>query len=192
MFTTNDDRNRAGNVGEFTKWRFGFTNGRLSLGKWGVGKFFLKENERMKPESYQLNASDNLTKHEFVSIGRRGQFKKIILFQRIEETDFYELLFGDFDDLTGRVDYVNTTDNGDMKEILSTISRALFQFTEKNPDAKVVFRGSTPSRTRLYRIAISKNYEFAKQHFDLFMFNKGEVFRFEPNASCEGFMIARK
>ncbi|WP_441296087.1 DUF6934 family protein [Sphingobacterium luzhongxinii] len=42
------------------------------------------------------------------------------------------------------------------KKVLSTVARAVLDFTEQNPQAIVMAEGSTPSGTRLYQRGISE------------------------------------
>lgn len=48
------------------------------------------------------------------------------------------------------------SNNHDTKKVLSTVARAVLDFLEQNPQAIVMARGSTPSRTRLYQMGTAE------------------------------------
>ena len=52
--------------------------------------------------------------------------------------------------------------------------------------------GSTPSRTRLYRIGISNNLSEIKEDFNVFGYLKNQWTPFEKNQNYEAFLIVRK
>ena len=52
-----------------------------------------------------------------------------------------------------------------MEKVIATVVQTLFVFFEKYPDNDVYFEGSTLSRTRLYRIILSKELTDAKKVF---------------------------
>ena len=64
---------------------------------------------------------------EFVSEGKKGSTHKLIKFNETSLKNFYNLAFGDKNILTG--DLV-ITDNGDSKQVLSTVVSAVYAFTE--------------------------------------------------------------
>jgi hypothetical protein len=58
---------------------------------------------------------------------------------------------------------MSVSNNQDMETIISTIIRTIQVFLTFQPTAKVLFMGSTPSRTRLYRGIINKYLAQAEQ-----------------------------
>lgn len=69
---------------------------------------------------------------------------------------------------------------------------ALYAFFEKNPDAFVYATGSTPARTRLYRIGINKFYKEVQNDFYLFGQVDQKMYVFEPGREYDGFLARRK
>ena len=70
----------------------------------------------------------------------------------------YNLGFGDkMEDEA--IDDNTDSKNGDSDKILATISNTIYIYTTVYPERSILFLGSNSARTRLYRMAISKNYE---------------------------------
>ena len=66
----------------------------------------------------------------------------------------YNLAFGDYNEKTGQVNHIAVTNNGDSKKVLATVIQALYIFFNRYPTCIVIAKGSTKSRTRLYRMGI--------------------------------------
>jgi hypothetical protein len=75
---------------------------------------------------------------------------------------------------------------------LATVAAALYAFFDKNQDALVYATGSTPARTRLYRMGITRFYEEIQHDFYLFGRRNKEFFEFEIGKEYEGFLAQRK
>ncbi len=121
----------------------------------------------MKLDQYKLTAEQDFTTFEFISEGSRGRIIKVVQFQQIDETEVYNLAFGDINLLTGKLDDKIVTDNGDSKKVLATVVAAIYSFTERYPDAWVYALGSTKTRTRLYRIGINKYFDIVDNDFSI-------------------------
>ena len=150
----------------------------------------------MNYERYEsVSGSKDSLEFEFTSIGARGDFKKIIQFTPTSNPDIYNLGFGDkLED--GGIDDMVRNDNQDRNKILATIAATVYEFTAVYPDKMVFFSGSTPERTRLYRMAISMNLIELQSDFEIYGVNADgqeyvmEVFRKGKNYS--GFIVKRK
>lgn len=118
-------------------------------------------------DHYQLKAEQDFTIFEFLSEGPKGKISKVVQFQQIEETDVYNLAFGDFNTVTGELDDKIVTDNGDSEKVLATVVAAIYSFTTHYPDTWVYAIGSTDARTRLYRMGINKYFDIAKNDFNV-------------------------
>lgn len=66
------------------------------------------------------------------------------------------------------MDYYSISDNGDREKILATVVSCLYAFFNEYPGVYVYATGSTPVRTRLYRIGISKHYKLIEDDFNVF------------------------
>ena len=63
------------------------------------------------------------------------------------------------------LDDLAISNNGDTEKVLGTVVAALYAFFDRHPGAIVYATGSTPGRTRLYRMGITKFYEEIKNDF---------------------------
>ena len=146
----------------------------------------------MKIDKYALIIGSNRTVFEFVSEGINGAIPKLILFQLVSEPNFYNLAFGDKDPLSGDLNDLAVSNNGDTDKVLATVVDALYSFFDEHPNAIVYATGSTPARTRLYRIGITRFYNEVKRDFFLYGRLKNRFVDFEPGKDYEGFLAKRK
>jgi hypothetical protein len=146
----------------------------------------------MKIEKYALKAESSLTVFEFISEGPKGLIRKMIQFQGTNEPNLYNLAFGDKDPITGLIDDLAVSDNGDTEKVLATVVSALYAFFDKHPDAFVYAIGSTGARTRLYRMGITRFYTEMIQDFDLYGQIGDDFYEFEIGKDYKGFLAQRK
>jgi hypothetical protein len=146
----------------------------------------------MKQPKYLLTAADDFTIFEFVSEGTHGTIHKLIEFTPTEITGLYNLAFGDKDEITGAINDEVITNNGDMEKVLATVVEAVYIFTNNTPNCLVYATGSTLSRTRLYRIGISKYLDEMQKDFYIFGEQNDQWLSFESGINYDGFIIKRK
>jgi len=146
----------------------------------------------MKIDRYHLKSDETLSVFEFITIGPKGAIRKIIHFQPTYTPGLYNLAFGDKHPVTGEVNDFAVTNNGDTDKVLATVVAALYTFLDKNPETLVYATGSTPARTRLYRMGITRFYEEIQQDFFLFGRTNKEFYEFEIGKEYEGFLAQRK
>lgn len=83
--------------------------------------------------------------------------------------------------------------NGDSEKVLATVVATVYLFTDKFPGCAVFATGSTPSRTRMYRIGITKYLEIIKKDFDLYgLLSAANFEQFQPGTNYSGFLVIRK
>ena len=150
----------------------------------------------MRYEKYEniVTSSDKL-EFQFISDGPKGKIIKLIQFTQTQNSEIYNLAFGNLRD-DGLIDDETTNDNKDRNKILATVAASVYEFSSHYPDKMVFFCGTTPNRTRLYRIALSLNYEVLKKDFHIYGIQKNAD-TFERAAFCKGveyygFIIKRK
>ena len=146
----------------------------------------------MKLPRYELIAEKSLMVFEFTSEGAKGQIPKLIKFSETALKGFYNLAFGDKDLKTGDIDDKAISNNGDSEKVLATVVSAVFAFTDLNKDVWVYATGSTKSRTRLYRMGITKYFDEVKQDFHVFGMLDGEWHEFEKGIDYTAFVVKRK
>ena len=120
------------------------------------------------------------------------QYVKLQTFNQLVYLGVYNLAFGDKHLTTGEIDDLAKSNNGDTEKILATVITALYAFLDKNPEAFVYALGSTPSRTRLYRMGITRFYEEMQENFILFGRIGKEFYKFGIGMEYEGFLAQWK
>ncbi|MDB5248279.1 MAG: hypothetical protein JWQ40_2673 [Segetibacter sp.] len=68
----------------------------------------------MKLEKYQLKSSEELLSYEFISEGPKGLIRKRIQFTLVNGDQVYNLAFRDKDPVTGAIDDLAVSNNGDQ------------------------------------------------------------------------------
>ena len=146
----------------------------------------------MNHQKYQLKADDILSTYQFLSEGPKGKIVKLIQFTATNYHDVFNLAFGDKDTKTGQIDDKVISNNSDSEMVLATVVSAIYAFTDKHPDAWIYATGSTKSRTRLYRMGITKYMKEVKQDFEIF----GEINKawesFDKKIDYESFFLKIK
>jgi hypothetical protein len=150
----------------------------------------------MKHERYDVvESSTDKLEFTFFSEGPKGKIAKVIQFSKIMNIDAYNLSFGNYNK-DGSIDDETTNDNKDRNKILATVAIAISEFTALYPDKLVFFCGSTPERTRLYRMALTINMKELEKDFHIYGVFKGiNIFTRVPfikGVDYYGFMIKRK
>ncbi|MFI5187702.1 MAG: DUF6934 family protein [Chitinophagales bacterium] len=139
-----------------------------------------------------FDISTDATVFEFISTGPKGDIKKIIQFTPTKAEGAFNLAFGNIND-DGSIDDTTANDNKDRDKILATVAAAVYDFTERFPDRYIFFTGSTKERTRLYRMALTLNYEELAEIFGIWGLTDETGFEpFEKRRSYTGFLIKRK
>ena len=146
----------------------------------------------MKLDKYSVLKSYTQHSFEFVSEGQKGRIKKIVKFEKIPNTDFFNLAFGDEDNKSLEVDDLVVSNNGDSEKVLATVAFIVIEFLKLFPESLVYATGSTPTRTRLYQIGISNNLLEIENGFKVFGVIGNEYEPFERGKNYEGFVITIK
>ena len=150
----------------------------------------------MKHERYEgIISSPDKLEFKFFSEGPKGRIAKVIQFARLFDSDIYNLSFGN-PEADGSIDDKTTNDNKDRNKILATIAGAIYEFTALHPDKFILFSGSTPERTRLYRMALSIHMDELTLDFEIYGLLMGidsqEMVAFNKSGNYSGFIIKRK
>lgn len=147
------------------------------------------------PKYTELKVSAEFDEFEFVSEGIKGNILKKIQFSKTELPDIYNLGFGDKTE-DGTIDDSVDSKNGDRDKILATIGNIVYLYTSIYPERSILFLGSNDARTRLYRMAISKNYDELNKDFHIFVLveQNDKIIKvpFKHDVTCLGFLIKRK
>jgi len=146
----------------------------------------------MKLPKYPLASSDRLMTFEFISEGPKGLIHKLVRYQLTNLKDVYNLAFGDKDYSTGNIDDTIISNNGDSEKVLATVAATVYAFTDKYPAAWIYATGSTKSRTRLYRMGITKFLSEVAEDFEVLGERNEEWETFRKNIEYDGFLLRRK
>lgn len=146
----------------------------------------------MKVDKYHLKSESDLATFEFVSVGTKGAIRKMIEFQPTENPDVFNLAFGDKDPVTGEMNDLAVSDNGDTEKVLATVVDAVYIFFDEHPTAYVYASGSTNARTRLYQMGIIRFYQQLLLDFYLYGQAGADFFPFVPGKDYDGFLAQRK
>ena len=146
----------------------------------------------MEQHRYDFETDTTATTYEFVSEGKKGSIKKLVMFQAMRLENYYNLAFGDKDTLTNDLNDLTVSNNGDTNMVLATVAATVIDFTNRYPDAWVFATGSTASRTRLYRMGIANNLNEVEGLFEVLGLVNEYWQTFEKNTNYEAFLIKRK
>ena len=146
----------------------------------------------MKIDKYPVIIGETSMVFEFVSEGIHGNIHKLVVYSQTHLHNFYNLGFGDKDDVTGQIDDEVVTNNGDSEKVLATVASTLYIFMDKFPDAMVFATGSTKARTRLYRMGISHNLSDIEADFEVFGLVDNSWQPFQKHTEFDGFLVLKK
>ena len=139
--------------------------------------------------SYKING--DFLDYEFISEGPKGSIKKIIRFTEIGR-NLFNIGFGDLEESTGNINDIVVTNNGDSRMVMATVASAIYDFIIKYPDALIAAKGSTPARTRLYRIGITNHFAEINQSFHVFGLTDKSWEPFIKGKTYDAFLIQKK
>jgi len=146
----------------------------------------------MNLERYNYIITNNFQDYIFYSNGPKGSIKKVIRYTKIgNDPVTYNLAFGDEDDAGIVSDSVNSN-NHDRDKVLSTVAGTINKFCDHYGNHFIYVEGSTPSRTRLYQMGISRLWAEVSKDFYIWGYTDGSWQDFRTNVNYEAFLIKRK
>jgi hypothetical protein len=118
--------------------------------------------------------------------------RKIIAYELVDEEEkIYNLSLVDKAE-DGNISDMIVSNNNDMEKVLSTVIQTFPIFFEEFEQSKIFFRGSTPARTRLYKIIISKYLQVFEQDYLIYGFLNRASELFVKGKNYEAFLISKK
>lgn len=145
----------------------------------------------MQLNRYEYKTNNSFLDYEFISEGPKGSIKKIIRFTQIS-TSVFNTGFGDLDEETGEISDTVVTNNNDSRKVRATVAATIHDFTIQYPAVWIIAKGSTLSRTRLYRIGITNHWKEISTDFEIYGLAGEEWEQFEQRRNYEAFLIRRK
>jgi hypothetical protein len=148
----------------------------------------------MNIEQYSIISDNSHLFYEFQSIGPKGIINKAVLYSKIKDLNgnFYNLSFGDWDVISGRLDDKIISNNNDTKKVLNTVAFTALQFGHYFPEAYIIIVGSTDPRTRLYQMAIGRNITEIAILFEILGLKNGRFIKFSMGINFEAFLVKNK
>ncbi|MEM9884420.1 MAG: hypothetical protein AAF849_00900 [Bacteroidota bacterium] len=146
----------------------------------------------MKLARYELKSGEKLEVFEFVSVGKKGRIYKMVQYSKTNYKGVYNLAFGDKNTMTGELDDMSISNNGDSEKVLATVVATPYAFFDSHPDAYVYATGSTESRTRLYQMGISKYLEEGLNDFEIFGEIESNWEEFKRDTNYLSFLVKLK
>ena len=118
----------------------------------------------MNKPTYAITVSASQPRYEFISVGPKGNIRKVIEYTYLDDLAVWNLGFGDLDSQTGKISDDVVSDNGDGRKVITTVALTLLTFLEEHPDETVIFTGSDTRRTLLYNRIVAQFYgDFSDQ-----------------------------
>jgi len=124
----------------------------------------------MLQERYEYRRVGSFWQYEFFSEGPKGRIRKLIVYKylgTLEGHAYYNLGFGDYDPVLKKINDLTVSNNLDRDKVLATVAATATDFTMHYPGCRIVVKGSTAARTRLYQMQIAANYEMISEMFDI-------------------------
>jgi len=144
----------------------------------------------MNEEHHSFGLSRQEFRYEFVSIGKRKQITKIVLFTETHWDKIYNLaLFDCLDD--GSVSAYVDSGNGDERLVFATIIKIIDHFLTIKSDCLIIFRGNDDRRHRLFRIVITTALSDLSKTFQVYGIVRDRSLRFKPNKLYDSYMIRK-
>lgn len=140
---------------------------------------------------YTYKTNESFLDYEFISEGPRGFIKKVVRFTNIGNK-VYNLAFGDLDNETGEISDTVVTNNNDSRKVLATVAATVHDFTLQYPEVVIIAKGRTHSRTRLYRMGITNNWQYISSDFEVFGLKEDSWELFEPGKDYTAFLVRRR
>jgi hypothetical protein len=145
----------------------------------------------MNLQGHEVLADNEYVNFEFLSIGKKGTIRKIVMLRNIG-FNIYNLALGDMNELTGGMDDKARSNNGDRNKVMATVAEIVIDFLANHPGATVMAIGATPARSRLFQIGLNIIWENTRDIYLLEGYLDGEWEHFAPTKNYEAFTIKSK
>lgn len=140
-------------------------------------------------ESYPLITDEKREVFIFESVGPKGRVRKVVIFDQIR-ADLWNLGFGDLLE-HGWDDFV-ITNNGDLVRVISTVAQAIYQFSERWPERRILINPVDEKRKQLYNTIFKRRHQEVSDLFEIKGI-EGETLRsYEPHILFDVFLLIRK
>jgi hypothetical protein len=145
----------------------------------------------MRLSRYSFKTNESFLDYEFISTGPRGAVRKVVRFTQIS-VGVFNLAFGDLEGETGEIRDSVVTNNNDSRKVLATVAATVHDFTLQYPGVWIIAKGRTHSRTRLYRMGITNNWQEISMDFEVYGLESETWELFEPGRDYIAYLVRRK
>lgn len=137
-----------------------------------------------------MEASEDSLSFAFDSISGQRIIRKKAEFVLIS-ADLYNFAFGDVNEEDEIDDFV-VSNNKDMDKVFATLIQILITFLKTHKGKGVYFKGSTPSRTRMYQIILNKERANWEGLLAVYGSYNGNLMPFETDHRYNSFIVELK
>jgi uncharacterized protein DUF6934 len=160
-----------------------------------AGALYKEKKGIMNLERYEYKTRKVFKEYVFYSEGPKGRIRKIVRFALMisDGVPYYNLSFGDWNEEFQIIDDLVVSNNGDTEKLLATVAAIIIEFSRNAPEALIFAEGSTPSRTRLYRMGINKLWNEINLIFDVYGVRENAVVElYRKDVHYRAFLIQSK
>ena len=135
--------------------------------------------------------SDGYDRMFYFSGWESMNMNKVLLFKYLDDPEVYEIILGNLR-TDGSIDVERAGDYDHADTVLSTVAKAIAFFLADRPEAEIFIEGTTPTRTRLFQMAIVRELDDLGQYFDVYGFTDGREEIFQSGRNYQAFTISLK
>jgi hypothetical protein len=146
----------------------------------------------MKSEAYPLTHNDKYCYFEFVSESEIKTIRKVVVYSPMNSDPNRYNLFLAHVLPDGKWCDKTVSNNLDTQKVIATVIQTMFLFLYAHENKSIYFIGSTPSRTRLYRGIIAREFLEAQKYFDIYGVTESSQELFRPNVYYKAYEIHLK
>lgn len=140
-------------------------------------------------DAYDYFPSSNKTLYFFESEGSQGKIRKVIIFTYAGK-NLWNLAFGDLKN--GDIDDSVISNNHDIVKLISTIAKAVYEFSAEFPKRAIIIRPVDEKRKKLYNHVFRRNYEYINAIFHITGVSNGIDEDYSAKKFYDNFKLKRK
>ena len=147
----------------------------------------------MNSPSYEIiEIASDFSEYKFISRGPKGDILKLIVFKKIFIESLYNLSLLDVMQ-DGSLSDTTSSNNDDLRKILSTIIQVIGDYTYRFPERSIFFQGSDDGRRMtLYQKAITNHLFILEPDYLIVGIKDGKEEDFDPAETYDAILVKRK
>jgi len=132
---------------------------------------------------------------EFPSIGKKHLLKQVVFSKMNYNHNDYNLSLGTVLE-NGTVNFLDSSNNGDVVKIFMTVIKCVRTFASTFPDSVIFFKGNTEQKNRVYNEILRRHYDEFSVDFNIFgvsnIDGKSTVSKFNRKVDYSSFYLSLK